>query len=237
MTYDRETRLMNSEVAYDILRELLLSDNEHGMYARELSESLDTSRNSIANYIKILREHNLIERTKRTQAQYYDINLDEIYGFMLSKWESIIDESNADLSNLFDFDEYCKKIVSNSENLNGSEFNQPIYLPKGMVVNYLDIYLEKGKTSTIEDMLIHDFILDLGVNVEDTEKGAELHVSYANKETLGSISTVTAIEELISNQWHKLNHHYSSVYSGKNWAIGPAANQYLEDKEHFSKTD
>jgi len=69
MANDTFDRMVNSEVGYAILRNLA----EEPMYAKELSEEIGSSRNSVANYLNMLRDSGLIERGKRTKAQYYKI--------------------------------------------------------------------------------------------------------------------------------------------------------------------
>jgi DNA-binding transcriptional ArsR family regulator len=98
--YDQKKRLLNSEVAYQILRTLERNPREEGMYSKEIAEELDKSRNSVANYLKLLRDFGLIKRTKRNQAQYYDIDYEGIFDFWksetLEKLNQIVKETKED---------------------------------------------------------------------------------------------------------------------------------------------
>lgn len=71
---ENQETLLKSEEAYRILRTLQLCDRDEGMYAKEISEVNNQSRNTVSSYLKSLRDLNMIERSKRTRAQYYVIN-------------------------------------------------------------------------------------------------------------------------------------------------------------------
>jgi len=57
----------SSPMALEIVK--LLSEQE--MYAKEIAEELDSTRANASNFLKNLRRAGLVDRSKRTQAQYY----------------------------------------------------------------------------------------------------------------------------------------------------------------------
>jgi DNA-binding transcriptional ArsR family regulator len=89
---------MNSQVALEVLRSLSEGDQK---YVKELAEDLERSQDSINGYVKLLRDENLIERGKRTQAQYYKINYAGIVDFVIEllteRLEGIRDETEEDM--------------------------------------------------------------------------------------------------------------------------------------------
>jgi len=61
--------LVDSTLFDKILQTLL----EEQKYAGQISTELESSAASISNYLKQAREQSLVERGKRTKAQYYKI--------------------------------------------------------------------------------------------------------------------------------------------------------------------
>lgn len=57
----------------DLVEEILLILEKKESYPREIAETTDSHANTVSDYIKFLRENGLIERSKRTKAQYYKI--------------------------------------------------------------------------------------------------------------------------------------------------------------------
>ncbi|WEL23637.1 hypothetical protein [Candidatus Nanohalovita haloferacivicina] len=82
-SFDEELRkLYTSEMAYNILHIYNLSNSQ--LYSKEVTERLNnmgysTSKESVANYIKQLRDAGFLERGKRTKAQYYKLNYNAFY--------------------------------------------------------------------------------------------------------------------------------------------------------------
>lgn len=130
--------LRNSKIAYEILRTLYLSDSEEGLYSKQITEELDASQNSVNNFIKSLRDNGLIKRTKRTRAQYYDIDLEGIYQNWLNhllneleankqrdipgKWIDALEEAEQNVENFRNdeeiqkfFTEYLKNFLEETE--------------------------------------------------------------------------------------------------------------------------
>jgi len=77
--------ILKSTFAYRILREI----HDEEKYAKEIVEDLqenyglDTSKQSVSNYLKSLRDLGFIKRGKRTRAQYYKIDYEGLYGYWL----------------------------------------------------------------------------------------------------------------------------------------------------------
>lgn len=75
-------KLMTSEFVYNIVR--FLHDAEEQKYSQQIVDYLqnighETSKASVSNYLKMLRDHGIIERGKRTKAQYYKLSYEGIY--------------------------------------------------------------------------------------------------------------------------------------------------------------
>jgi predicted transcriptional regulator len=79
---EENLNIISSGMAFDILH--ILHTSEEELYSKEIAERLqtlgyNTSRESVSNYLKKLREFNYIKRGKRTQAQYYHLDIAGIY--------------------------------------------------------------------------------------------------------------------------------------------------------------
>ncbi|MBY6293876.1 DUF2250 domain-containing protein [Nanohaloarchaea archaeon H01] len=84
MPYD-EDNILNSETALNVLREIRTS-GEKGTYTKEIAKELDASKTTISHIIKELRDLGMIERGKRTKAQYYKID----YEGLIDYWFEIL---------------------------------------------------------------------------------------------------------------------------------------------------
>lgn len=82
-SFDEKLRkLYTSEMAYNILH--IYNQSSSQLYSKEVTEKLNnmgysTSKESVANYIKQLRDAGFLERGKRTKAQYYKLNYNAFY--------------------------------------------------------------------------------------------------------------------------------------------------------------
>jgi CRISPR locus-related DNA-binding protein len=86
--------LAQSEIAVQILQ--VLKSGE--MYSKEIAEELETKTGTVSNYLKGLRDHGLIKRTRRTKAQYYDITeKGEEFLKKKRKKDEIIQEANREI--------------------------------------------------------------------------------------------------------------------------------------------
>jgi len=97
---EERRNLLSSNMAYDILSVMLLSEDE--MYSKEIKEELEyrnynTSNASVSNYIKQLRDFGLVERGKRTKAQYYHVNVQGLYSFWANSISKILEQISSTL--------------------------------------------------------------------------------------------------------------------------------------------
>lgn len=86
INFQELNNLLQSNLACEILS-LIETSEANQLYSKQITEGLNkirdkqTSQASVSNYLKLLREYGLIERGKRTKAQYYKISYDGIYKF------------------------------------------------------------------------------------------------------------------------------------------------------------
>lgn len=147
MANDTFERMVNSEVAYSILRNL----SEEPMYAKELSEEIGSSRNSIANYLNMLRDSGLIERGKRTKAQYYKIRPDGFFDVLIKFLEDKQEENGIEgLETLLQNSEIDIDLEDSNYGLESLKNDRV----KEFLIFYCSRYIETVETSTIRKMLI-----------------------------------------------------------------------------------
>lgn len=97
-------KLMASRMAYNILH---LLEQRGQMYSKEIAEALhkldhETSKASVSNYLKRLRDFGFIERGKRTKAQYYKISRQGMYENWVAYLDYITKQYEQDLDSLSD---------------------------------------------------------------------------------------------------------------------------------------
>jgi DNA-binding transcriptional regulator GbsR (MarR family) len=143
MAYDKE-KILRSELAYKVVREI--SKSEDGLYTKELAERLDSSSTSISNIIKELRNLNVLERGKRTKAQYYDVN----YSGFADIQNNIIEENKIDP---------LTEVASDTFDSNNIE-ESPEKV-RELVTGYCKNYLEENSSSNIEKMILKDYYMGL----------------------------------------------------------------------------
>lgn len=157
VTFDTPDRLLNSTLAYQILRVLFLSQDE--LYAKEIAEELNRSSNSVSNYLKLLRDNGLIERGKRTQAQYYKIDPIGV-GAVFDHFWNVIWEKYTDTM------AYHIKTADDRPLGYGSDVEQPPVAHEGadeiervhdLFWSYSRSYFRKNPESTIREMYVRDF--------------------------------------------------------------------------------
>lgn len=102
-------------MAVEALR--LIESKDEGSYTKEIAQEVSSSSTSISNLLKTFRENNIIERGKRTKAQYYKIDYNGLTSFWYEELLSSIQESEDDFfQNLEeDFKNNNEKIKSFSE--------------------------------------------------------------------------------------------------------------------------
>jgi len=84
---DKSTTILNSELAYDILK--LLASKDKGDYGKSIAEDLDKPQSSICRALTSLTEEEFVSRGKRTRAQYYEIDYEGIADYW---YESLLEE-------------------------------------------------------------------------------------------------------------------------------------------------
>lgn len=89
---DETSKVLESELAYKIVRSLAVNMEEK--YSKEIAEELGegTTKQSVSNYLKKLRDIDFIARGKRTKAQYYAFNFSGLYDFWIEELESNLNE-------------------------------------------------------------------------------------------------------------------------------------------------
>lgn len=97
-------KLMASRMAYNILH---LLEQRGQMYSKEIAEALqkldhETSKASVSNYLKRLRDFGFIERGKRTKAQYYKISRQGMYENWVAYLDHLTKQYEQDLDSLSD---------------------------------------------------------------------------------------------------------------------------------------
>lgn len=151
MPYDKE-KILNSKLAYKVLR--YIWDQEEGSYTSEIAEELGSSSTSISNVIKQLRELGLIERGKRTKAQYYEFSegglISFIKNFWSNKYETLMKDGGIYIGGEDDEDMAPEEYLDDLEPLS-----------KSIYENYIDGYLTKYENSTIKSMIYDDFQAEL----------------------------------------------------------------------------
>lgn len=164
MGYDRES-LINSEAAFEILRAFYNSDEEKGKYSKQIAEDTGRSKHTVSRYIKSLRDQNLIERTERTKAQYYQINIEGLIALMNKYWSEKHKEAlNTDIKHLDSED----GVVDTLEGYPDIKpFEQQVY------EGYIYGYFVNTSESTIKKMIYDDFQADLE-NTYQALKDADL---------------------------------------------------------------
>lgn len=171
----QDRHILNSERAYSILR--FIYHQEEGSYATEIAEDLDVDRSLVSEILGKLEEMGVLKEGKRTQAQYYEVDIDGLYAILLDVWVQRLEEDAENY--LDDIKKDMRKDYKESGNLEefekmhdfeigfgaGEEFHNYI---RNYLKNYLDTETQDdliGKTiewntvSTINDMIMDDFFV------------------------------------------------------------------------------
>lgn len=161
MSLEKET-LANSELTYYIIRELLDSEKT----PTELSQGLDTSSQSVNNYLKRLGELNAIEkREKRGRKQPYGVNKEDLQNFLYQLFRDYLSSNIGD-------DQLTQDALETEMEL----YN--VWTPydirealskdaKVVLIDFFDFYLEFNENSTLNEMF--EAFLD-GVEMSEIEE-------------------------------------------------------------------
>lgn len=156
--YDAES-VISSRKAYSILRYIYMKE-EDGSYATEIANDLQMDRSMVSEIIGELVKINLLEKGKRTKAQYYEYDSSGVYPLLKDLIENDIleDVDEELLTSKFRLIE--QKVPYDLDEAMDRDLDAliRIYFPK---------YLGSVEDSTIEEAL--DFFLD-GAEMIDTTK-------------------------------------------------------------------
>lgn len=146
MPYDRKN-VITSERPYDVLREL--SNNiEEGSYATEIADTLDSNQQNISEIINNLEKVGLVEKGKRTRAQYYRVSPEGAFDLFLRLWLEKLEGTELEGAIKRDLE----KAAEEFDNGPGAIV---------LLYNYINRYTQSIESSTIEKMLVEDFYDDL----------------------------------------------------------------------------
>ena len=173
MPYDRQN-VLTGERAYQVLKRI--SESEEGSYGTEIAEEIDTTQQVVSEIISILKEMELVEKGKRTQAQYYEVNFD---GFS-DLFKQLVEEnllSEASESQKEAIKDYLEGELESMEGIRFIEEIEDVLYDDvdEFIPNYVRIYLSNVNDSNINKMLLDDFFF--GVNTLRVEE-LPLWLSY-----------------------------------------------------------
>ena len=173
MPYDRQN-VLTGERAYQVLKRI--SESEEGSYGTEIAEEIDTTQQVVSEIISILKEMELVEKGKRTQAQYYEVNFD---GFS-DLFKQLVEKnllSEASESQKEAIKDYLEGELESMEGIRFIEEIEDVLYDDvdEFISNYVRIYLSNVNDSNINKMLLDDFFF--GVNTLRVEE-LPLWLSY-----------------------------------------------------------
>jgi DNA-binding transcriptional regulator GbsR (MarR family)/predicted RNA-binding Zn-ribbon protein involved in translation (DUF1610 family) len=161
MTLDMKT-LGNSELFYQILRELLQGEKT----PTELSDQMETSSQSINNYLKKMRELDIIEKApKQGRSQPYQVNEEGILPFLLDYWRNYVErEILGDES----AEEVLKSEIQMYNTFSPYDIEEALErdLPT-LLFEFMDHYFKWNGSGTLNDMI--EKFLD-GIEMVDLHK-------------------------------------------------------------------
>lgn len=150
MAYDTENIIVG-ERPYDVL--YTIAHSEEGSYGSEIAEKLDIKQQSASEIINRLHDRGLLQKGKRTRAQYYKV---DIAGFF-SIFEELVSEEifteEADYEELL---ESKKKLYESFQDYTMEEALErdlPVFFNY-----YIENYLLQVESSTIKKMVFDDFL-------------------------------------------------------------------------------
>lgn len=82
MSFNPDTTTV-SEKAFIVAK--AIARKEEGSYGKEIAEEYDMNQPDVASLINNLKENGIVEKGKRTRAQYYEISKEGIYACMLNE--------------------------------------------------------------------------------------------------------------------------------------------------------
>jgi predicted transcriptional regulator len=149
--------VLTSPLAYKILHEI--SSSEEGTYPTKIAENLDSSYQSINNYMKGFRQNDMIEVSREDgKKKIYEINFDGLTDYFLNHWKSIVDNTDLEeLKNAYGVkeshpiteysDKPAKDLIEDVDNYNDRVFFKA----------YFRMYLNEKEDSKVIYMIYSDF--------------------------------------------------------------------------------
>ena len=163
MPYDREN-VLTGKRAYQVLKNICRA--EDGSYSTKISNKIGTTQQVVSEIIKILKDLGLIQKGKRTQAQYYEINLK---GFV-ALFEELIQEEIIEESSEEELEVLESELDLFDESTN-YDIRKALDRDVSVLIQiYSKNYLLTVENSSIKEMLIDDFFLGLERNSNTLDK-------------------------------------------------------------------
>ncbi|MFB6159213.1 MAG: winged helix-turn-helix domain-containing protein [Candidatus Nanohalobium sp.] len=196
MPYDKQN-ILTSERPYQVFSEIVKA-GEEGSYATEIGQQIESNQQNVSEIIKVLKEVDLIQKGKRTRAQYYVLDQEGLVNIFLAQWESKVQEETLEYQVL---EELVEEIVIPQEKL------------KLFLSFYVQSYCSNQETSNIRKMLIEDFFKDLDrvITLKDEQDILSgVDVDLPEDEVPEWLEKMYAILEFI-NQPQSLSHNISTA--------------------------
>jgi DNA-binding transcriptional regulator GbsR (MarR family) len=142
MSRDYQKEALNTEFGYRILRLIYLDKSDT---PSEIAKNLDSKNTSISNYLKGLRNENLVKKAdKQGRSQPYEANKDVLLEKLFDYWN----EKTIKLK------EETEEEIQTLEKIKNEMGAQKFFrFPR----EYIDEYLESNEEATISNMIQKDF--------------------------------------------------------------------------------
>lgn len=161
MSFNPDTTMV-SEKAFIVVRAIARKESSYG---KEIAEDLEMNQPDVASLIKNLHKNGILEKGKRTKAQYYTISKEGVYECMLSEVyeEMAKDHFMEQVPKMFGEDgEPYEMPESLTVSLNTLFENEEIVeeieerMPE-LCYKWLTARLKEGKASTLREVFVDEF--------------------------------------------------------------------------------
>jgi DNA-binding transcriptional ArsR family regulator len=201
---DYTEEVLTSNHAYRILRHLFQEGED---YPTGIAKGLDSSYQSVNNYMKGLRARKLVEKTREEgKKQFYSLNEEGVTALWSDLWHQKFDSMSNEqwetithrLNQEFEIKDSTSDDIS---------FQEEWTYMEDLFDNYWRNYFETVEESNLEKTMIKDFITPLALYVEGAiGQGTDLESwvvlwerimvsAYLEKDTDGVESFLKALEE------------------------------------------
>lgn len=89
MSQEKED-FIRSEVAVKVLENL--ESHEDGNYSTQIAEELDKTQSSISRILSELKKKGIVQKGKRTKAQFYELDYDGLVDYWYSRLETSLEQ-------------------------------------------------------------------------------------------------------------------------------------------------